>query len=325
MCYTASLIDNLTYNYDATNSNKLLRVTDAAIIAYKVRGFNQNNVPNTTDAYLYDANGNLIKDANKTCTFEYNYLNLPSKIAWTSEKYIELYYTATGQKLRKVVVDGVSKTCTDYINGLEYTNGNLDAVYHSEGRLKKLSATSYRQEYALKDHLGNTRVFFTDVDNNGIINKNDIIQESHYYAFGMAYDQYPWGSSSTPNKYQYNGKELNTDLGLNLSDYGARWYDAALGRWLAPDPLAEKTRRYTPYHYGKDNPVRFIDPDGMFAKEYEEVSKRNGTDLAKNQGSNQKCSGNWPVQFPEEGRNQGPGWKSPSCLTPGVRSTFQKK
>ncbi len=114
-----------------------------------------------------------------------------------------------------------------------------------------------------KDHLGNTRVFFTDADNNGLINKNDIIQESHYYAFGAAFDNYPWGSTNIPNKYQYNGKELNEDFGLNLSDYGARWYDAALGRWLAPDPLAEQYRRWSPYNYGVNNPIRFIDPDGM--------------------------------------------------------------
>lgn len=64
------------------------------------------------------------------------------------------------------------------------------------------------------------------------------------------------------DKYKFEGKELQDELGLNMYDYGARNYDPALGRWMNVDPLAEKYPGVNPYVYCLGNPVRFVDLDG---------------------------------------------------------------
>ena len=87
---------------------------------------------------------------------------------------------------------------------------------------------------------------------------------NHYYPFGGVF-----ASTGNVQTYKYNGKELDTKKGLNWYDYGARHYDAALGRWLVVDPLAEKMSAWSPYVYCFNNPVRLIDTDGAIPTLYE--------------------------------------------------------
>jgi len=96
--------------------------------------------------------------------------------------------------------------------------------------------------------------------------KSPVIQADDYYPFGLAFNSYQ-RENSTPNLYQYNGKELQDELNLGWYDYLARQYDPVLGRFLSIDPAASAMRRYSPYTYAFDNPLRFTDPDGMVPEE----------------------------------------------------------
>lgn len=156
----------------------------------------------------------------------------------------------------------------DYLGSIEYRNGTLEAIYHTEGRVYFDNSTP-RYEYTLTDHLGNARLMFSDINGDGTIemtdnpSTNEVLQEHHYYPFGMSMDG-PWVDNATQtNPYQYNGKELNTDFGLDWHDYGARWYDAAIGRWNGVDLLAEAMSSKSSYSYSFNNPIKFIDSGGL--------------------------------------------------------------
>ncbi len=182
-------------------------------------------------------------------------MNLPTKVNFGNGDSIVWTYTVSGSKLRKAVYDnGALIKTIDYISGYVYKNNQLDFFFMEQGRVKKLVSGSLRYEYDIKDHLGNTRVCFADTNSDGAA---EILEESHYYAFGSRIEGL--STSSPNNKFTYNGKELEDDHGLNRYHYGARYYDPQLGRWHAVDT---KDEFYSPYCYVKNDPINFVDLDG---------------------------------------------------------------
>lgn len=171
----AQLFDNLDYDYVG---NQLTKVTDAS---GKDKGFKDG--ANTTYEYVYDANGNLIKDLNKGIeNISYNHLNLPIKIEMKADgsDRIEYIYDAAGVKLAQIVYQGnVEKNRTDYLGAFIYKSVDqepsvLQLIQHEEGRVVyetdiNGSFVEYEYQYHIKDHLGNVRATFKEDSDSEIV------------------------------------------------------------------------------------------------------------------------------------------------------------
>jgi RHS repeat-associated protein len=255
-------IDTLAYAY---SFYRVDRIDDNA--AY-TGAFGFQDPIKADHEYTYDGNGNEMRDQNKgISSISYNMLNLPQTIVKSNGNTVVYIYSASGNKLRKLFTAGGITTTTEYDNGIEYDNSTSTVAFiqTEEGRARK-SGTNYVYEYDLKDHLGNTRVTITPDPTDGTQQTAKVLQENDYYAFGYGIQSLQLVTPSPKNEYLYNHKELQEETGLY--DYGARFYDPVIARWTSVDPLAEISRRFTPYNYGEDNPIRNIDPDGRSTQDW---------------------------------------------------------
>jgi RHS repeat-associated protein len=177
--------------------------------------------------------------------------------------------------------------------GIIYADNQLITIFAGDVRVAPVNvgnSTYWKYEHSMKDYtstyfdaaqykplstsLGNIRVVFA-AHSHG---QPELLQQTSYYPFGMTMQQQNFSTQKeTENKYLYNSKlersgnpdpsgELQDDQlagnTLDWYDYGARFYDATLGRWHVVDPLAEKYYSISTYAYVANNPLRYIDPDG---------------------------------------------------------------
>ena len=127
-----------------------------------------------------------------------------------------------------------------------------------EGRIVPVKG-GYDYQYNLTDHLGNVReVFHPKSDGTA-----ELLQENHYYPFGLEMPGLGYVKQAPESKYRFNGKELQDNNNLTMLDFGARFYDPQIGRWWSLDPMAEKMYNHSPFNFTFNNPLKFIDIDGM--------------------------------------------------------------
>ncbi|AZI24067.1 hypothetical protein EA772_01430 [Pedobacter sp. G11] len=192
-------------------------------------------------------NGNATTDGRSGYTVQYNHLNLPRHIPNINLTYT---YDASGRKLRK----NANGSVRNYIDGIEYKpDGTIDFIHTEEGIALNNGSGGYSYQYNLSDHLGNVRYSF-DIYN-GAVRR---LQQDDYYPFGLRKSISP---VATTNKYLYNGKEVQDELGGQY-DYGARFYDPVIGRFNVIDRFAEKYYHLSSYSYAANNPINLIDING---------------------------------------------------------------
>lgn len=290
-------IDELAYRY-RNNTNQLKKVLDSQ---NNEEGFNgtENENPdgdNTTD-YYYDSFGNLIIDENKNITqITYNHLNLPSQVTFGTMGSIAYIYSADGVKLTKTVTKAGQAMNTHYRDGFQYIEDDLDFFPHAEGTVEvtqnpNLVNDSYNYIFHYLDHLGNIRIRYAKDTSDDTVK---ILEEKHYYPFGLQHKGYNQQRSGFRSKalnntivltpidpfvgstytYGFGGKEYQDELDLNMYDFGARNYMPDLGRWSNVDPFSENYFDNSPYNYVANNPIFYIDPDGMQIKDPDKVAEK---------------------------------------------------
>ncbi|QXP72522.1 hypothetical protein H0I31_02140 [Tenacibaculum sp. AHE15PA] len=219
----------------------------------------------TSGSFTYDVNGNMKTDTRKGITnIVYNHLNLPTQVT-IGGKHIKYTYDATGVKLKKVV----NGTTTDYAGNYIYENNTLQFFNHPEGYVSPVNASDlsqgFKYVYQYKDIWRNTRLSYSDTNNDGVIDPaTEILREQNYYPFGLEHKGYNGAIVGVKNNYkQYQDQEYTEDLGLNTHEWKYRVSDPAIGRFWQIDPLAEDYMYNSTYAFQENKMGMGIELEGL--------------------------------------------------------------
>ena len=278
-------IDNLSYEYDG---NKVKKITDTNGDVISERTIDFPDLADLDVEYTYDRNGNMTSDANRGMDMKWDANNRLSKVE-NDNMTMSFGRTGSGTKLSTRVYTGIklnptypgllrsnslggypffprdsvpvipgdsvtsvnNVTLTEYFGAYEYENGKFSRLN---------TVTGYRD-------IEGTHVYVRDWQGNirAVVRRNaqgvvELEQATYYYPYGM-----PMAESTNPtiNKYKYTGKELLTDKGVNIMDYGARFYDPTTCLWLSPDPHSADYAPMSHYAMCAGDPINFVDITGL--------------------------------------------------------------
>ncbi|MCM1293441.1 MAG: RHS repeat-associated core domain-containing protein, partial [Bacteroides sp.] len=243
-------IDDMTATF---RGNQLVGLRDDADDVLLESSLDLRSGTYGSDAFDYDANGNQTRDMSRgVAEVVYNALNLPQSVTMEDGSTISYLYSADGTKLAEIVCDAQGDTISrrDFVGSLEYVNGMPDRL-SVEGGYITIADTTFHA--CIPDYQGNIVAVYNTAT-------QTLEQTTDYYPYGL-----PHATSTNPatNRHKYGAKELQTDLGLNLYDFEARYQNPVLPHFTTPDPLATDYHPISPYTYCAADPINLIDPSGM--------------------------------------------------------------
>ena len=214
-------------------------------------------------ACSYDKNGNMISDG-KQC-YEYNDANRLSRVSncYSDQLIAEYFYDHAGQRLKKKEYESNVLKHTTYYIGKHY-----ETKVYPDGRSEK---TSYyfagSERIARKDPDGKKYFYHSDhLGSNSVITDENgqLVEKTKYTPFGSV------TAGGAKSKYLYTGQEKDVETGLYY--YGARYYNPELRRFVQADsilPDVYDPQQLNRYSYVKNNPLKYIDPDGRESKDFD--------------------------------------------------------
>jgi len=218
---------NVSYTYD--NANQLDYLIDNGV---------------RTD-FTYDANGNQTSKGDMTFTWDYQ----NRLVQVNNPRYpvpSTFAYDGDGKRISKTDSKGTTNYIYDGGNVIFETDqsGNITTEYFLAQDNPIMSLKDKVLSYLLYDVLGNMT---TSLDEQG-----NILGTYSYEPYGKC-----WNAANDPlNNQRFTGKELDEESGLHY--FGARYYDADVGRFISRDPI----ERFD-YIYAKNNPLVFVDLLGL--------------------------------------------------------------
>jgi RHS repeat-associated protein len=284
---SGTLMDNLSYSYKGSGSGILYQL-DKVEDAITSPAFSPDiNSGQLTGNYQYDQDGRLIKDDSAGLSnIMWNPDSKVKKITKSNNIVLEYLYDALGHRVQKRSFAGTAQQNRNWT--IRDAQGNALATYEQDGindpiQLKELpiygssrtgmhiggtnpDTMSYgiftrrlnKRNFEIQDHLGNVRAVVSDLKNPD--NTAQVLNLNDYYPFGMISRK----EESVAYRYGYNGKEKDDEIkgAGNSYDYGARFYDPRVGRWLSRDALEAKYPSISTYTYVANSPLMAKDPDG---------------------------------------------------------------
>lgn len=280
---TGNVIDNMNYQYQNTNSNKLDHIQDPAG-EHTVSGIT-DFATQTAGNYQYDLKGRLTADRSENHILQWSNSDKLKRLNKSGET-INFHYDHLDRRILKsnpgnqgeyTIRDSKGNILSEYriidgririlslpiYDGQRIGENKVDTTLIGTEDLRRWNQYRGQKVYELKNQVGDVNILFSDRKINDITGPiPDVRKNTEYYPFGMTVPGRD--SSYTDYRYGFQGMEQDDNFkgtGNSVSTE-FRQYDPRVARWLSVDPMEVKYPGVSPFVAFNNNPINLIDPKG---------------------------------------------------------------